>query len=124
MRSKFKDSFSLEKRHTESQRIIEKYHDRIPCIVESNNNNLILDKNKFLVPNDITVGQFIYVLRKRVHIKPEEALFLFVNNTIPPSSRMLNELYTEHKDEDNFLYFTLSSENTFGNVHLLNKYSA
>lgn len=117
MRSNFKDSFSLEKRMNESSRIISKYPARIPCIVENNNNSyLVLDKNKFLVPNDITIGQFIFVLRKRVNIRAKQALFLFVNNTIPPSSRIMSDIYREHKNEDNFLYFVISSENTFGKI--------
>lgn len=115
MRSNFKDSFSLEKRKNEAYRIISKYPSRIPCIVEHNTkSHLILDKTKFLVPNDITIGQFIFVLRKRVNIRAEQALFLFVNNTIPPSSKIMSDVYREHKNEDNFLYFIISSENTFG----------
>ncbi len=114
---RFKDSFSLEKRLLESNRILEKYRDRIPCIIEiDRNSHLQLDKKKFLVPNDITIGQFLYVVRKRVDVKKEESLFLFTNNILPPSSKLLLEIYKEYRDEDNFLYFILSSENTFGRI--------
>uniref|UniRef100_A0A493TIL6 GABA type A receptor associated protein like 1 n=1 Tax=Anas platyrhynchos platyrhynchos TaxID=8840 RepID=A0A493TIL6_ANAPP len=43
-----------------------------------------LDKRKYLVPSDLTVGQFYFLIRKRIHLRPEDALFFFVNNTIPP----------------------------------------
>jgi GABA(A) receptor-associated protein len=35
------------------------------------------------VPADLTVGQFIYVIRKRVKLDPDKAIFIFVNDTIP-----------------------------------------
>ena len=47
-------------------------------------------------------------------VSPEKAIFIFVNNVIPPSSSLLSQVYQEHADEDGFLYVTYSSENTFG----------
>jgi GABA(A) receptor-associated protein len=44
-----------------------------------------IDKKKYLVPADLTVGQFHYVIRKRIKLAPEKALFLFCSNTIPPN---------------------------------------
>lgn len=120
---RFKDSFSVEKRLLESSRILEKYRDRIPCIIEiDRKSHLQLDKKKFLVPNDITIGQFLYVVRKRVDVKKEESLFLFTNNVLPQSSKLLLEVYKDYKDEDNFLYFMLSSENTFGKMSYIQIY--
>ena len=36
-----------------------------------------IDKKKYLVPCDLTVGQFVYVIRKRIKLKPEKALFIY-----------------------------------------------
>ena len=47
-----------------------------------------LDKKKYLVPSDLTVGQFYFLIRKRIHLRPEDALFFFVNNVIPQVSRL------------------------------------
>ena len=44
----------------------------------------------FLFP---TVGQFYYLIRKRIHLKSDEALFFFVNNVIPPTSATMGALY-------------------------------
>ncbi len=52
-----------------------------------------LDKNKYLVPSDLTVGQFYFLIRKRIQLKPEQALFFFVDNTIPPISTTMGTLY-------------------------------
>lgn len=111
----FKDEFSYENRLTESSRIMSKYHDRIPVIIEKGpNTNIAIDKRKYLVPKDLTIGQLIHVIRKRIKLKPEKALFLFINNMIPPTSTLMHVIYEEHKSDDNFLYIRYCFENTFG----------
>lgn len=52
-----------------------------------------LDKKKYLVPSDLTVGQFYFLIRKRIYLRPEDALFFFVNNVIPPTSATMGSLY-------------------------------
>lgn len=117
---KFKSTHTLEERLEESNRIICKYPDRTPVIVEindkdiSNNNLTDLDKNKYLVPSDLSIGQFMYVIRKRIKLRPEQCLFLFCNNCTLSQSKMLGELYDNNKDKDGFLYICAASENTFG----------
>tara|TARA_B100001996_G_C18107794_1_gene380053 strand:+ start:47 stop:445 length:399 start_codon:yes stop_codon:yes gene_type:complete len=112
----FKTKHSFENRCTESKNIINKYRDRIPVIVEKQQSSDVvdIDKNKFLVPNDLTLGQFVYVIRKRMKLPPEKAIFVFVDNQIlMQASRMLT-IYEESKDKDGFLYITYAGENTFG----------
>ena len=76
-----------DKRMAEAKRIRSKYSDRIPVICERANKTDIpdIDKKKYLVPSDLTVGQFVYVIRKRIELPPEKAIFLFVNNILPPT---------------------------------------
>ncbi|THG12816.1 hypothetical protein TEA_016146 [Camellia sinensis var. sinensis] len=68
----------------------------------------------YLVPADLTVGQFVYVVRKRIKLSAEKAIFIFVKNILPPTAAMMSAIYEENKDEDGFLYMTYSGENTFG----------
>ena len=79
---------SLEKRKTEAERIRQKYPDRIPVICEKVEKSDIptIDKKKYLVPSDLTVGQFVYVIRKRIKLSPEKAIFIFVNEILPPTA--------------------------------------
>ncbi|KAI8973329.1 microtubial binding protein [Mycotypha africana] len=116
MRSKFKDEHPFEKRKAEAERIRQKYPDRIPVICEKVEKSDIptIDKKKYLVPADLTVGQFVYVIRKRIKLSPEKAIFIFVNEILPPTAALMSSIYEEHKDEDGFLYITYSGENTFG----------
>ncbi|CAN6457544.1 unnamed protein product [Victoria cruziana] len=69
---------------------------------------------RYLVPADLTVGQFVYVVRKRIKLSAEKAIFIFVKNVLPPTGSLMSTIYEEHKDEDGFLYMTYSGENTFG----------
>eukprot|EP00699_Malawimonas_sp_californiana_P001263 EC715228.1.p2 GENE.EC715228.1~~EC715228.1.p2 ORF type:complete len:138 (+),score=29.92 EC715228.1:49-414(+) len=112
----FKQEFTLEKRKAEAERIRQKYPDRIPVICEKAKKSDLpdIDKKKYLVPGDLTVGQFVYVIRKRIKLTPEKAIFIFVNNVLPPTAALMSVLYDEQKDEDGFLYITYSGENTFG----------
>ncbi|KAI5076719.1 hypothetical protein GOP47_0008784 [Adiantum capillus-veneris] len=115
-KSSFKQEHDLEKRKAEAQRIREKYTDRVPVIVEKAERSDIpnIDKKKYLVPADLTVGQFVYVIRKRIKLNAEKAIFIFVNDVLPPTVAMMSTIYDAHKDEDGFLYVTYSGENTFG----------
>lgn len=38
---------------------------------------------RYLVPKDMSVGQFIHILSSRLHLTPGKALFVFVKNTLP-----------------------------------------
>jgi GABA(A) receptor-associated protein len=112
----FKKKYSFEERVEESKKIIKKYPNRIPVIVEASSdcNLKKIDKNKFLVPEDITIASFLGVIRKRIQLSPEQALFIFVNNTLPCASQSVSSIYHNCKDKDGFLYFVYTEENTFG----------
>jgi GABA(A) receptor-associated protein len=47
---------------------------------------LDIDKKKYLVLADLTIGQFVYVIRKRIKLSSEKAIFIFVKNVLPPTS--------------------------------------
>ncbi len=112
----FKRDHSFAARKEEATRVRNKYPDRIPVICQKAKQCDMpdIDKHKFLVPEDLTVGQFMYVVRRRMEVSEEKAIYLFVNNTIPPTSVLMQGIYQENKDEDGFLYVVFSSENTFG----------
>lgn len=42
-----------------------------------------LDKRKFLVPSDLTIGQLVWIIRKRIKVPSEKALHVYVHRTIP-----------------------------------------
>ena len=50
----------FENRLKESQKIRTKYPNRVPVIIEPSNQSKLkkIDKNKFLVPEDLTIGPY------------------------------------------------------------------
>lgn len=100
------------------QRIIEKYPDRVPVFVtrgKGDRNLKNIDQNKFIVPEDITVSQFMSIIRNKIDLGPEMALFLFVNKgTLPAQSTSMANLYNTYKNGDGLLEIEYCGENTFG----------
>ena len=43
---------------------------------------------RYLVPSDLTVGQFVYVIRKRIKLSPEKAIFIFAAGVLPPTGAL------------------------------------
>merc|ERR1712048_752684 len=76
MKWQYKEEHPFEKRRAEGEKIRRKYPDRVPVIVEKSPKARIgdLDKKKYLVPSDLTVGQFYFLIRKRISLRPEDAL--------------------------------------------------
>ena len=112
----YKNIYTFDKRRNEARRILNKYPDRIPIICErAKNQDLpLINKNKYLVTYDITIGQVICVIRNRMNLPSEFAIFLLVDGHIPASASMIGELYEQYKDDDGFLYIEYFQENTFG----------
>jgi len=118
MASDFETSFSsqpFEKRLEECVRIRKKYPDRIPIIIQRGSTKIQdLDKHKYLVPAAMSVGEFFITIRKRLLLKSDQAIYIFINNTLPKQTDLLSAVYKDHKDKDGFLYMKYDIESTFG----------
>lgn len=104
-------------RKAEADRIRDRYPNRVPVIVERSARAVDIPqvpKSKYLAPQDMSIGQFIYVLRKSISLPPEKALFIFCGSELPTTATLLRELYATHGSDDGFLYITYSGESTFG----------
>ena len=111
----YKQKNSFDQRKKDSEAIMAKYPQRIPVIVEPFGDNVPeIDRTKYLVPDDLSMINFIYVIRKRLKIASEVSIYLFVNNKILPGMDYISTIYDKHKDEDGFLYIKYSGEPTFG----------
>jgi len=100
-----------------SQRIIEKYDDRVPVIVNSypRSNVAMLAKKKYIVPSDITMGRFVNNVRKNMdNINSSQALYMYVGNVLVSNTILMSQVYEMYKSDDGFLYITYALENTFG----------
>jgi len=110
----YKSQVEFDDRMKESQNMRTKYPDRIPTIIEPKVGTVMIDKRKFMVPELLTIGQLTYVIRKRLALKAEEAIFLFANSTVLIATASLQDVYKKYQDLDGFLYLNYALENTFG----------
>ena len=112
----YKEVRTLSERMTESAHIRKKYPDRIPVIIQRKpySKAPLVSKYKYLVNNDLTVSQLLYSIRSKIKLDVTQALFFFVEQTIPVSSHTMFHVYHSHKDPDGFLYLIYDTENTFG----------
>lgn len=113
----FRKKFSLADQKADSDRLRAKYPDRVPIIVDRRNTqDPDIDKHKYLVPLDLTFGQFVSVVRKRMKLQPEQGLYFFCesDNTLVPMSALISSLFHEKATDSNFLIFVYCIESTFG----------
>ena len=111
-----KSEFNLNEKRIvkkEVELIKEKYPKYIPILIRST--KIKFTQHKYLVNEEVTVSQFMTIIKKKILLKAYEAIYLFINNTIPQGSTQLNSLYRLHKDhETDMLIITVCKENTFG----------
>nr|XP_035977523.1 microtubule-associated proteins 1A/1B light chain 3C [Halichoerus grypus] len=114
----FKQRKSLATRQEEVAGIRAKFPNKIPVIVERYPREKFLpplDKTKFLVPQELTMTQFLSVIRSRLVLGATEAFYLLVNNrSLVSMSVTMAEVYRDYKDEDGFVYVTYASQEMFG----------
>jgi GABA(A) receptor-associated protein len=113
----YKERYDFSTRSAEASKILRKYPDRIPILVFNHTSSLlpVLSKFKYLVPEDITMGQFAWIIRKRIKLRPEQAIFMFVDGKhMVAASTNMRDVYNQYKDVDSFLYVSLSGEEVYG----------
>ena len=68
MSNPFQKKYDFETRKKEADKIKVKYPNRYPIIVNKAQKCDLddIERSKFLVPGDLTIGQFIYIVRKRI----------------------------------------------------------
>ena len=110
----YKEKYTLEERKLQSKVVMEKYPDRLPIICDVSQQLPDLDKHKYLVPRDLKSETFMFIIRKRMKLEPEIALYFFVNEKTLYCSSLMFDIYEKYKDEDGFLYIHACAESTFG----------
>lgn len=100
------------------QEIKRQQPDKVPIIIEryeSERNLPILDHCKYLVPDHITIADVMQIIRRRLHLHPDQAFYLLINEKSMVSISMtVGELYDMEREQDGFLYIVYASQPAFG----------
>ena len=112
---KFKADYnSVEERKKECEKLHKQFPGKIPIVCEKDPKSKIrgVDKNKYLIPEDLTASEFILLMRKKIEVPNESAFYLLANgrNSIV-GDIPLSDIYEKYKDpEDGFLYIAYTNE--------------
>ncbi len=94
-------------------RISQKYPGYIPVIVTGVNINFL--RSRFIIKPETTVAKFIMELRLHAPLlKGSEAMFIYIDDTLPPIQSTMGDLYYRYRSVNRFLYIEAAKENTFG----------
>ena len=117
---RFIDKNSFEERSIVATKMLDLYPDRVPVICEpSAKSNIEITgspKIKYIVPRDITIGKFLLTIRQQMNLQSEQAIYIFVNDILPPISSFVGQIYEKYKEKDKFLYMVFTGENVFGSI--------
>lgn len=96
--------------------IIKKHPDRYPIVISSK--SIKCNHIKYISTN-MTVAEFMIILRKKINISDTEALFFFIkdeNNTdiMIQQSATIESLYNTYKDKNLILNLMFEKEAVFG----------
>ena len=120
MEFKYKKAKTLEERKAEYKKVIEEHPGKIGIICEKSPKSLIKDieKNKYLIGEELNLAQFNKIIRRKLGMKQEEALFFLVNGKVSITGcDPMNEIYEKYKDKDGFLYIAYASEEVWGSKY-------
>lgn len=107
----------FEQRVKESNDILAKYPDRVCLYIEKYENCKTvpdLEKKKYLVPASITASQIIFIIRSKLNIPKDKALFFYINNNIISGDTTIYTYNNKYKNADGFLYLKYNAESCFG----------
>ncbi|KAK2953571.1 putative microtubule binding protein [Blattamonas nauphoetae] len=127
MLTPFQLEFPLDVRKSEATRLMQEYKNMVPIIAEKGTGSKIPEKGdrKFIVPRDLTIGQFVYALRKRIELTPTQLVYVLVDGDIPKTETTMGPLYDlykqQHPDGDGFLYITFREKNLDGTIFVSRK---
>jgi hypothetical protein len=105
--------------------LLRKYPDRVPIIISSK--SIKHNVNRFITPLNMTISEFIVILRQKIQIVPSDAIYIFIkqkskntdNNTINTDimvqpSATIGTLYDMYKDDNMVLNILFEKEAVFG----------
>ncbi|XP_067399932.1 microtubule-associated proteins 1A/1B light chain 3C-like [Emydura macquarii macquarii] len=118
-RAPFKQRKCFATRKHEVAAIRSKFPSKLPVILERYTKEKVLpalDRTKFLVPQELSMGQFVTIIRSRMSLSSTQSFYLLVDGSrsLVSMSLTMAEVYTLNRDEDGFLYMTYASQEMFG----------
>ena len=118
MEFQYKINNSLDNRKSQYRKVMENHPDSVPVILERAKGCTIIKtiKTKYILSKELTMAELVKIIRERLELSPERAIFLLVNGERSLTmTEELGSIYDKFKDKnDGFLYMTYSDEMVYG----------
>ena len=129
--SDFRKKFKFEERKDITDKILSKYEEKCPIYLSFDsqlNLKSLKNYNRYIVTHNLTLSQFLMIVKKKINFGSTESLSLFVeiydknsssikDALLAPLSSSITSIYDINKNEDGFLYMRLVKENVFGGIY-------
>ena len=124
-RTSYRDERDFCQRKHLSDALMQQYPNCIPVIVERSVIEIdlpIIDKRQYLVPHTMNVGNFLFMIRRRLGIASWVGIWIYTGKyPLSVASIPLIEIYNNYRDPDGFLYIQYRGEDRFGSYDLKQK---
>ena len=104
-------------RRREYERIQGLHPNRVPVILRRSETCAdlpLVKKNKYLVPRDLAVCEFMTVARRHIQARSDHAVFFYIDSRLLDGNQSMETVRARHASPDGFTYVTYASENAFG----------
>ena len=92
VRQKFAN-MPLEKKQRENTNLAMKYPSKLPVIIYTKTKGVPEpEKCKYLIDKNVSVAEFLSVLRKYIKLSPSESIFLFTENNKGLCIKVINQM--------------------------------
>ena len=102
-----------------SEKLMKLYPDKIPIICEKDPRSKLKDieKTKYLMPKDLTVSQFHLIIRNKIELNSEEALYLLAiakhsEISIVGETR-IGDIYEKYASKEDGILYIVYAEKEF-----------
>jgi len=114
----------FEKRSETVKELNNRFPDRIPVVITDEHKTI--KPLRLLVSPELLIMNILVIIRKRVFLNKEEAIYLFATIyknkqdskvkklILCNSTDSISSVYNTYKDEDGLIYLTYCKENVFG----------
>ena len=100
-----KKQMNLTERKVEFNKILSKFENKIPIILEKYPLSKLEDKSKkYLIPDILNLNQLIFMIKKLFKDDLKFSLITDKNITLDKKEMLIIDIYEKYKDEDNALY--------------------
>jgi len=119
IKNHFRAKYDFDTRKSLYDTLMLKNSNYVPCIVSLSHDivtkyRMSSNEIRVLIQADYTLGQFLNILRKKLSISSTESIYIFIDNTLLPTSSIVSRIYSDRKNKDGFLYVDCSILETFG----------